>query len=213
MVGLLCLKHLYKLSDEQLVSCWLVNPYWQNFYGESHFQTEWPIDPSFLTRYCQRIEESGCVLLLQQTIATDVVSSAVRKAHLKRVTVVTAVQEKAVSFPTDSKLLNCSRQRLVRRCHQHGGGFVKVMRVWVRGACIEPAVMAMPGKPSGCAARFAGCTLVLDGWCASMNARSPPMSWRWHASCWRRKNSSKKLYSLHAPEVEWISKDKAYQRY
>ncbi len=60
MVGLLYLKHFHKLSDEQLVHGWLENPYWQYFCGESHFQTVWPIDPSSLPRYRQRIGESGC---------------------------------------------------------------------------------------------------------------------------------------------------------
>ena len=120
LVGLLYLKHVYQMSGEQLVARWLENPYWQYFRGESYFQTQWPIDPSSLTRYRQRIGEQGCEWLLQQTIAAGVCSGAVRKSHLKRVTVDTTVQEKAVSFPTDSKLLNRSRQRLVRRCRQHG---------------------------------------------------------------------------------------------
>ena len=38
----------------------------------------------------------------------------------KRVTVDTTVHEKAVSYPTDSKLLNRSRVRLVRLCHKQG---------------------------------------------------------------------------------------------
>lgn len=59
-VGLLYLKHTYKLSDEQVVGRWLENPYWQYFCGESHFQTDWPVDPSSLTRYRQRIGEEGC---------------------------------------------------------------------------------------------------------------------------------------------------------
>ncbi len=119
MVALLYLKLIHKLSDEQLVIGWLENPYWQYFCGESHFQTDWPINPSSLTRYRQRIGEKGCEWLLQQTIAAGVASGAVRKSHLKRVTVDTTVQEKAVSFPTDGKLLNRSRERLVRLCRKH----------------------------------------------------------------------------------------------
>ena len=93
MVGLLYLKQNHKLSDEQLVHGWVEYPYWQYFCGESHFQTEWPIDPSSLTRYRQRIGESGCEWLLQ-TIEAGVKSGTVRKSHLKRVTVDTTVQEK-----------------------------------------------------------------------------------------------------------------------
>ena len=38
----------------------------------------------------------------------------------ERITVDTTVQEKAVSFPTDSKLLNWSRILLVKMCRQNG---------------------------------------------------------------------------------------------
>jgi len=33
------------------------------------------------------------------------------------------------------------------------------------------------------------------------------------ADCWYRKNRCDRLYSLHAPKVECISKDKAHKRY
>ena len=46
-------------------------------------------------------------------------SGTVRKSHLKRVTVDTTVQEKAVRFPTDGILFNRSRERLVKLCHAH----------------------------------------------------------------------------------------------
>ena len=85
MVGLLYLKHLHKLFDEQLVIGWLENPYWQYFCSESHFRIDWPIDPSSLTRYRQRIGKKGCEWLLQQTIAAGVASGSVRKSLPKRV--------------------------------------------------------------------------------------------------------------------------------
>ena len=46
-------------------------------------------------------------------------SKTIKPAELKRVTVDTTVQEKAVSFPTDSKLLNRSRVRLVKLAQKH----------------------------------------------------------------------------------------------
>ena len=73
-----------------------------------------------MSRFRQRIGESGCELILQATVAAGLNSNTIKPAHLKRVTVDTTVQEKAVSFPTDSKLLNRSRVRLVKLCHKHG---------------------------------------------------------------------------------------------
>ena len=107
------------MSDEEVVDRWVENPYWQKFCGEVYFQHKPPIDPSSMTRYRKRIGESGCELILQLTVTVGVTCKVVKPSHLKRVTVDTTVQEKAVSFPTDSRLLNRSRERLVRLCRKH----------------------------------------------------------------------------------------------
>ena len=46
MVGLHYLKHVYNLSDEEVVERWVENAYWQYFCGFEFFQHELPIDPS-----------------------------------------------------------------------------------------------------------------------------------------------------------------------
>ncbi len=46
MVGLHYLKHVYNLSDEEVVERWVGPAYWQHFYGLASFQHELPIDPS-----------------------------------------------------------------------------------------------------------------------------------------------------------------------
>ena len=121
MVGLHYLKHCYGLSDETVtVSGWVENPYWQYFCGETYFQHEAPIDPSSLTRFLQRIGRAGCERILQVTVVTGLPSRTVKAADFKRVNVDTTVQEKAVSCPTDSKLLSRSRERLVRLCRKQG---------------------------------------------------------------------------------------------
>ena len=55
-----------------------------------------------MTRYRKRIGESGCELILQLTVTVGVTCKVVKPSDLKRVTVDTTVQEKAVSYPTDS---------------------------------------------------------------------------------------------------------------
>jgi transposase, IS5 family len=51
IAGLLYLQHAFDLSDEEVVTQWVENPYWQVFTGETFLQTEPPIDPSSLTRW------------------------------------------------------------------------------------------------------------------------------------------------------------------
>ena len=48
MAALLYLKHVYALSDEDVVERWVENPYWQHFCGERYFRHELPCDPSSL---------------------------------------------------------------------------------------------------------------------------------------------------------------------
>jgi IS5 family transposase len=50
MVGLMLLQHMEGLSDEEVVSKWVENPYWQYFYGYDFLQWELPIDPSSMVR-------------------------------------------------------------------------------------------------------------------------------------------------------------------
>ncbi len=99
MVSLLMLKHMYNMSDENVVYTWLENPYWQFFSGETEFQWNFPCDPSELTVFRKRIGESGAEKILQISIKLHG-----RKAMESEITADTTVQEKNITFPTDTKL-------------------------------------------------------------------------------------------------------------
>jgi IS5 family transposase len=223
MVGLQYLKHVYGFSDDAVVQRWVENPYWQYFCGATYFEHQLPIDPSSMTRFRQRIGESGCELILQATVTTGLKSKTIKPAHLKRITVDTTVQEKAVSFPTDSKLLNRSRVRLVKMCREHGVGLrqsyarkgpqalfkahrygharqfqrmrsrVKKLHTYLGRVVrdIERKIAAQPGRQMVFADELALAKRLLA----------------------QQKQAKNKLYSLHAPEVECISKGKAHKRY
>ncbi len=120
IAGLHYLKHVYKLSDEDVVARWVENPYHQYFCGETYFQHEVPIHPSSLSRWRKRMGEEGCEWMLTVTIDAAKQATALKSESIKRVSIDTTVQEKAVAYPTDSKLLNAIRKRLVKLCQQHG---------------------------------------------------------------------------------------------
>lgn len=80
VASLLCLQHANDTSDEALVNTWLVNPYWQYFCSETYLQTEWPINPSSLTRWRQRIGEEGVVVLLAVTVEATRAVGLITKA-------------------------------------------------------------------------------------------------------------------------------------
>ena len=104
MVGLHYLKHTYDLSDEDVVARWIENPYWQYFCGCSHFQHEFPIDPSLMTKWRNKIKAEGMEKLLEVTIKTGLKTIMVKPTEFKKLSVDTTVQEKAITFPTDAKL-------------------------------------------------------------------------------------------------------------
>ena len=114
MAGLALLKHMYDLSDEALCDRWIENPYFQFFCGEEFFQHQLPFDRSSLTRWRQRMGDAKLTALIQESLSVATRTEAMKPKDLARVIVDTTVQPKAVMFPTDAKLLNRARERLVR---------------------------------------------------------------------------------------------------
>lgn len=120
MAGLAILKHTYNLSDEALWDRWVENPYFQFFCGETFFCHVAPFDRSSMTRWRQRMGEERLNVLLQESLAVAVKTGAARMSDLSQVVVDTTVQEKAVMFPTDAKLTDRARVRLVKMAKRHG---------------------------------------------------------------------------------------------
>lgn len=100
MCGLLILKQMENLSDDHLVEQWVQNPYFQAFCGERTFQWQVPCASSELTHFRKRIGEAGVEKIFQASV---MIHGA--KVFEKEVLFDTTVQEKNITFPTDSKLL------------------------------------------------------------------------------------------------------------
>ena len=120
VAGLIYLQHAFKLSDEAVVARWVENPYYQHFTGETFFQHRPPIDPSSLIRWRKRIGEEGVEWLLTKTIEAGRASGAISDKSLKRVAVDTTVMEKTIAHPTDARLYERARRRLVGLAQEAG---------------------------------------------------------------------------------------------
>ncbi|MGY4334568.1 hypothetical protein ACVWWG_008985 [Bradyrhizobium sp. LB7.2] len=120
MAGLAILKHTYDLSDEVLCERWVENPYYQFFCGEEFFQHRLVFDRSSLTRWRNRMGEERLQALLQESLSVATRTMAIKPSELSRVIIDTTVQPKNVTFPTDAKLLNRAREKLVRLAQCHG---------------------------------------------------------------------------------------------
>src|SRR6266567_5057544 len=119
MIGLLLLKHIYGLSDEGVCERWVHDPYFQFFTGEEFFQHAFPHERSDLSHWRKRLGDK-LELLLAESLRVAHEAGALRSQDLKRVTVDTTVQPKAITFPTDAKLLHAAVKGLTRLAKKHG---------------------------------------------------------------------------------------------
>jgi transposase, IS5 family len=115
MAGLAILKHTYDLSDEAVCEQWIENPYYQYFCGEEFFQHRLPLDRSSMTNWRNRMGEERLNALLQESLAAAARTGAITPRDVARVIVDTTVQPKNITFPTDAKLVNRAREKLVKR--------------------------------------------------------------------------------------------------
>ena len=148
VAGLLYLQHTFNASDEAVVNTWIENPYWQYFCGETDLQTQAPIDPSSLTRWRRRIGEEGVETLLMATIEAARRGGVVKASSVACVIVDTTVMPKAIAHPTDSKLLERSRQHLVKTAGEHGIALRRTTTALPRAWPRRLAATRTPGSSS-----------------------------------------------------------------
>ena len=107
---------------------WVENPYHQYFCGEEFFQHRLVFDRSSLTRWRNRMGEERLTALIPESLSVATRTRAIKPSKLSRVIVDTTVQPKNVAFPTDAKLLNRAREKLVRRARKAASRFAN--REW-----------------------------------------------------------------------------------
>lgn len=223
VAGLMYLQHAYGVSDEAVVEHWLESPYWQYFCGETFFQHKFPCHPTSLTRWRQRLGEAGCEWLLTATIEAGLQSKVIQPSSLKRVVVDTTVQEKNIAYPTDSKLYDQSRCQLVKLAHERG----LTLRQTYQKACREWLPKIARYAHAKQFKRMHRGVKKVKGWLGrvyrDIRRRLPAdvvlseaqKTILIHARrlLEQTRTSKNKLYSLHAPETECISKGKVHKRY
>ena len=120
MISLLYLKHAFDESDEALVQRWSETPTWQYFSGMDYFENRLPCDPTLLVKFRRLLGEEGVEELLARTLEAAVALKLIAKKELSQIIVDSTVQEKAIAHPTDSKLLETARAKLVQAAKEEG---------------------------------------------------------------------------------------------
>ena len=229
MASLLYLKHSFNLSDEELVIRWSENIVWQFFSGMAYYEHRLPCDATQIGRFRRDLGEEGLELLLKATIETAVAIQAVQPKDLERVIVDTTVQEKAIAHPTDSRLLEIARHKVVSAAKRAGISLKqtfakegKTLR-WKAGGYAHAKqfrrmrrVVKRQRTVLGIVMREVQRKMQIEGFApAHPKAASDLALWLERAERIRtqQRGDKNKLYALHAPEVECIGKGKARKPY
>ena len=223
VIGLLLLKHIYGLSDDGVCERWVYDPYFQYFTGEEFFQHAFPHERSDLSHWRKRLGDK-LELLLAESLRVAHAGGALRSKDLKRVTVDTTVQPKAITFPTDGKLLHAAIKGLNRLARTH---HLRLRQSYLRVAK-QAAMMAGRYAHAKQFNRHRRQLRILrtrlgriirdirrkiTGKPELEAAFEWPLMKATQIRSQQQRQRGWKLYSFHAPEVECIGKGKASAPY
>ena len=225
VIGLFYLKSAFNLSDEQLLSRWVENPYWQWFCGFETMQHKPPIDPTTLSRWRSRLGSDKIEILLKQTIDIAKQLKLLRHKDLCEVNVDTTVQPKAIAFPTDSRLyfkmtrvlvetarkaailLRQSYVRVTKRLLFQQSQYARARQMNRARRCQKKLHTILGRLTRDISRKLTQCASVeTRGYVESLLEQSNRL-------LNQTRSSSEKLYSIHEPHVECIAKGKAHKHY
>lgn len=216
MVGLIILKHIRNLSDESVVEQWAENAYYQYFCGEEYFASAEPCVPTELVEFRKRIGEEGIELIFQESIRINGKDGKEDDA-----TTDTTVQEKNITFPTDSKL----HKKIIDKCKDIAEKeHLELRQTYTRTVKKLSFDQRFRGHPKnhGKARKadkkiktIAG-RLVRDverKLPADLLANYFPSLEIFKKVLSQKRNDTQKIYSIHEPHVQCISKGKEHKKY
>lgn len=216
MVSLLILRQIEACSDEVVIRRWKENPYWQYFSGEEYFQWKEPCVPTELTKFRNRIQAKGVEKILEVSIKLFGKSAMEEEAVAD-----TTVQEKNITFPTDTKLhlkvigkcLKISRREGIE-LRQSYSRTIKRLRWEVR--YLKTAKRASQGRRAMRKIRTIAGRQLRD----LMRKLPEELRQKYEKELeimnkvlQQKKGDKNKIYSLHEPQVSCISKGKDYKKY
>ncbi|MEO6191001.1 MAG: IS5 family transposase [Saprospiraceae bacterium] len=214
MVGLLILKHLRNLSDESIVEQWQENVYYQYFCGETMIAQGIPCVPTELVEFRKRIGESGMELILSESIRVNG-----KDGEEKESITDTTVQEKNITYPTDSKfhakiIAKCQRIALDENIEVR-----QSYRMTIKKLNIERRHRTNPKNYKKAIKADRKIKTIAGRLLRELNRRLEPNNkyvstlQLFEKVLQQKRHDSNKIYSLHEPNVQCISKGKQHKKF
>ena len=217
MCGLLILKHLRNLSDESVVEQWSENAYYQYFCGMQEFTPGAPCASSELVHFRNRIGEKGIELIFQESIRVN--NEEDDDHHHDTAFIDSTVQEKNITFPTDAKLHKKIVGKVLAIVHKLALPLRQSYTFVLKGIYRDQRFRNHP-KNRKKALRADKKLRTIAGRLVRELKRNlgeqslyAELIERFEAVLSQRRNSPKKIYSIHEPEVQCISKGKERRKY
>lgn len=213
MVSLLMLKHVRNLSDESVVEQWFENIYYQYFSGEKTYACGVPCEASELVHFRNRIGAEGIELILKESIRVNGKDGKEQDG-----TTDTTVQEKNITYPTDNKL----HRKIIKKCvgiaNEQSIELRQSYTRTVKKLLMEQRFRNHP-KNKGRARKADRKIKTIAGRLVRELERK--LAPRLHQDTLalfkevlaQKKSDSNKIYSLHEPHTQCMSKGKEHKKY
>jgi len=215
MVSLLILKSLYNLSDEKLIEeHWEMNVYFQYFSGKEHQHWGQPCASSDIVYFRKRIGVAGIEKIFKHSIDLHD-----QDGQDPNVSIDSTVQEKNITYPTDSKLQKKIIDKCVKIAKEEG---IKLRRSYKRTSkqLVRDTYNGTHPKRRKRANAAKRKLVTIAGRLVRELDRKLPIdcSQRQDLEIFikvlnQTRKSKHKIYSLHEPEVYCIAKGKAHKKY
>jgi len=216
MAGLLMLKQLENLSDENVVLQWKRNPYYQYFCGMSDYHCALPCDATELVKFRNRIGPKGVDALFGASVSLH--AEAAEESH---VIIDSTAQEKNITYPTDGKLAIKIINRLHKIAKHEGIALRRTYLKEIKAHRITLRFFRHPKKKKKASSAMKRLRTIAGVLMRDMQRHFSDAQSKHYTESFslytkvieQKRNDKNKIYSLHEPHIYAMAKGKDHKSY